>query len=167
MCVEIGLSTAWRSPNNDLTLTLMFIDSIILLSPHLDLRLGRLICLMSKMKASKKVWWGKNEGCGESQRVSFIRGRYYEHIYLKLENNEERLKPSQYFRCSKWTTSPVVDKGPQRVPDIIMCLKWKSDNVKASLQDRGRKTWIRSTCAHPFLYILCSGDKTRDKHPLS
>lgn len=57
---------------------------------------------------------GKNEGCGASQRLSFIRGgRHYEHIYPKLENNSERLKPSQYFRCSKWTTSPVVDNGPE------------------------------------------------------
>lgn len=172
MRIEIGLSTSWTSPNNDLTLTLMFIDSIILLSPHLDRTLGQLICPVWKMKASKKkkkkMWRGKNEGCGESQRVSFIRGgRYYEHIYPKLENNEERLKPSQYFRCSKWTTSPVVDNGPQRVPDTIMCLKWESDNVKASLQDRGRETWIRSTCAHPLLYILCSSAKTRDKRPLS
>lgn len=114
------------------------------------------------MKVSEKCWRGKNEGWEESQRVSFMRGgRYYEHIYPKLENNEERLKPSQYFRCSKWTTSPVVDNGPQRVPDTIMCLKWESDNVKASLQDRGKETWIRSTCAHPLLYILSSGDKTR------
>lgn len=48
---------------------------------------------------------------------------YYDYIYPKLENNEERLKPSQYFRCSKWTTSPVVDNGTQRVPDTIMWLK--------------------------------------------
>ena len=68
--------------------------------------------------------WKKWGDVRESQRVSFIRGgRYYEHIYPKLENNEERLKPSQYFRCSKWTTSPVVDNGPQRVPDTIMCHK--------------------------------------------
>ncbi len=121
-----------------------------------------------KDESKWKVWWGKNEGWEESQRVSFIRGgRYYEHIYPKLENNEERLKPSQYFRCSKWTTSPVVDNGPQRVPDTIMCHKWESDNVKASLEDRGKETWIRSTCAHPLLYILCSGEKTRDKRSLS
>lgn len=60
----------------------------------------------------------------ESQRVSFKGGRtYYDYIYPKLENNEERLKPSQYFRSSKWTTSPAVDNGPQGVPDTIMWLK--------------------------------------------
>lgn len=48
---------------------------------------------------------------------------HYDYIYPKLENNEERLKPSQYFRWSKWTTSPVVDNGTQRVPDTIMWLK--------------------------------------------
>lgn len=57
----------------------------------------------------------------ESERVSFrVRRTYYDYIYPKLENNEERLKPSHYFRCSKWTTSPVDDNGPERVPDTIM-----------------------------------------------
>lgn len=111
----------------------MFIDSIILLSPHLDRTLGLLICPAYKKKKkkdeseAKSVGEEKMRGRGESQRVSFMRGgRYYEHIYPKLENNEERLKPSQYFRCSKWTTSPVVDNGPQRLPDTIMCLKMRA-----------------------------------------
>ena len=163
MRIDSGLSTCWTSPDKDLTLTLIFIDSIILLSPHLDCTLGTtyLSCVKKKKKkdeSSWKVWQGGKKMRDEERvkEISFIRGgRYYEHIYPKLENNEERLKPSQYFRCSKWTTSPVVDNGPQRVPDTIMCHKWDSDNVKASLQDRGRATWIRSTCAHPFLYILC------------
>lgn len=46
-------------------------------------------------------------------------GRYYEHIYPKLGNNEERLKPSQYFRGSKWTSSPQLTKD-HRVPDTII-----------------------------------------------
>lgn len=75
------------------------------------------------MKASSDAEREKERG-RESQRVSFKGGRtYYDYIYPKLENNEERLKPSQYFGCSKWPTSPVVDNGPQRVPDTIMWLK--------------------------------------------
>lgn len=78
------------------------------------------------MKASSQsVEWQKSlQMWKESQRDSFrVRRTYYDYIYPKLENNEERLKPSQYFRCSKWTTSPVDDNGPQRVPDTIMWLK--------------------------------------------
>lgn len=98
--------------------------------------------------------------CGASQRLSFIRrGRHYEHIYPKLENNDKRLKPSQYFRCSKWTTSPVVDNGPQRVPDTIMCLKWESDNVKASSRYRQRKLNKVILCTSPFHSFCAAGTR--------
>lgn len=44
------------------------------------------------MKASSDA---ERERERESQRVSFKGGRtYYDYIYPKLENNEERLKPS-------------------------------------------------------------------------
>jgi len=68
--------------NNDLPLILVFIDSIILLSPHLDRTLGLLICPVSKkMKASgKSVAKGRRRrrrkrkkwGMGEKGQKSFI-----------------------------------------------------------------------------------------------
>lgn len=93
----------------------MFINSIILLSPHAaDRSLGLLICPVQRSKQTEKSGEDKMRDAGGVKEFHFIRGgRYYEHIYPKLENNEERLKPSQYFRCSKWTTSPAGDNGPR------------------------------------------------------
>lgn len=99
-----------------------------------------------------KVWRGRNEGW-ESQRVSFRGGgRHYEHIYPKLEDNEERLKLSQYFRSSKWTTSPAGDNGPQRLPDTIMWHKWEEWQCESLFQDRGGN--VNQVCSCSCLYIF-------------
>lgn len=141
MRIDIGLSTSWRSLNNGLTLTLMFIDSIILPSPRSVHTWTAYLSHVKRWKPVKSVP-RKNEGCGESKSFISKTRRHYEHIYPKLKNNEERLKPSQYFRYSKWTTSPAVDNGTQRVPDTIMGHKCERENMKASLQERGRETWM-------------------------
>lgn len=135
--------------------------------PHLDLH-TRTTYLHPVKDESKCKVWSRKIGWMWSQRVSFRGGGWhYECIYPKLENNEERLKPSQYFGCSKWTTSSVVDKGPQRVPDAIMRHKWESDNVRASWQERGKESWVCPPCARPLFGILCSGGKTKGKRSLS
>lgn len=160
MRIEIGLSTRlnkpqqWSHPDPNV---------YRLNYPSISTFLGAYTrtAYLSRAKRWKRAAAGekeKDEGCGASQRVSFRRGgRYYEHIYPKLENNEERLKPSQYFRCSKWTTSPAVwqwtTESSRRYYEPKM-REWQCE--KASLAERGRGTWIRAACAHPAFYTFCA-----------
>lgn len=156
----------WTSPNNDprhLSTQLSFYLCV------LSARLQHLFVLRQRWKQVKKVVRrDKMRDWRVSKSFITRRGRYYEHIYPKLENNEERLKPSQYFRRSKWTTSPGVDNGPQRLPDTIMCCKMREGQCESlfAWEEAEKLQW--APLVHiSFCTFLCCGDKTGNERSLS